>query len=175
MAFFFLIRAFQSFSLLTNLKVLNLANEYYQQQAGTDQDQMIKYLFEKGVNAYDISFFHFSTQISAILGGLVAFIISLVICRKRGWSVLHPIIILVSFYILSLPALGIRTLSKPLLAFVTSNTPGIVAGTIIGGLLYGLLGLLLIFREGPRQFIEKGWRLKKNADTAEKQPDNDPQ
>lgn len=171
-AFFFIIRAFQSLTQLANLKILKLVNEHHEQLARIDQIDIRKYLLEKGGTVLDIAFFHVSTHLSGILGGIAAFIISLVVCRKRNWTVLHPIIILVSFYLLSLPALGFRTLSKPVFVFATSNTAGLVAGTIIGGLLYLLIGLLLIFRKGPRQFIEKGWRLRKNNASAGDQPNN---
>ncbi len=142
----FLIYSFYSFSAIYNIKILTIISE-------NGSANVLRHSEKFGITTMDIWKFSFVTEISAVLGILTSFIISMVISIKNKWSVWNSFIVLVLCYTLNrFDLLGwsyLKTYISP--GRLVNN---LLFSFLITGSFLLLIGLIIFFSNFLKNRIE---------------------
>jgi hypothetical protein len=142
----FFIYSFYSFSAIYNIKILTLISE-------NGSENVLRNSEKFGITIMDIWNFSFVTQLSAVLGILTSFIISMVISIKNKWSVWNSFIVLVLCYTLNrFNLLGWNYLKNYIsLGRLVNN---LLFSFLITGSFLLLIGLIIFFSKFLKNRIE---------------------
>jgi hypothetical protein len=147
-AFWFFIYAFETFSYLTDTKLIELFRHSNQYITRTT-------LEENGMSASNISDSLFKVDIAGLIGLVVAFIISLVISIRQHWFWVNSLIALLIFFI----PVNLRFLRK--IFWVPRQIfDDVTIEFLLNGIILLTIGLLILFWSRPKRFIENNKPVK---------------
>lgn len=153
MATLFLIISFNKFSFLNNVKILQATVQYG-----------IKYTFDHheklGISLEDISLFSFWPAVFSTIALFVGFIISLIVSKVKGWSLINSIIVFLS--VLILQRFVVSTTAFPsfsLMEFLSDFR----LDFILFGSFFLILSSILFFSKGLNNIIQKQYLKQVNA------------
>jgi hypothetical protein len=146
-AFWFFIHAFETFSYLTDTKLV----EFFRH---SNQPITSAALEENSLSASNMFELIFKSTVANLIGLLVAFIISLVISIRQHWFWVNSLIALLIMFI----PINLGFLSWKYLREIFWVPGQLFSDTTIEFLINGIIlltiGLLIFFWKRPRQFIE---------------------
>ncbi len=146
-ACWFFIHAFQTLSYLYDTKLIDIVR----QSNGQFNDQA---LGDNKIEASDVAYFLLWTNISGLVGLLVAFIISLTISIKRHWFWVNSLFAVLLMYILyRFELLGWAYL-KRIFWYLGQKLNNATGEFLLNGIILLIIGLFIFFLKLTNQFIE---------------------